>query len=184
MRTQHHYTDEEKDFIRQNYHDCNSHAELTCMFNEQFGTSLKVETLRDYCHKKLGLKGMPNGGQYRIGGKSRDLPLGTIRKVPTATYIKIGNNDTHLTGYKPPNWMPLQQYIWEQKFGPIPKNHFVIFLDGNTENFDISNLAVINRRISAQMAINRFYTENTELTRAGLMCIELKEHLKNKRRGD
>lgn len=143
---------------------------------------MKAMTITDYCHKRLKLKGMVNTGKYLKGSKSRDLPIGTIRKSQTATYIKVGNEDTHLSGYKPPNWMPLQQYIWEKEFGPVPKDHFVIFLDGNAENFDISNLAVINRSISAQMAKNRFYTEHTEVTRAGLLCVELKEALKGERK--
>lgn len=151
------------------------------MFNERFGTDLKVMTLRDYCHKRLGLKGMKNTGVFQKGGKARDLPIGTIRKSATGTYIKVGNEDTHLSGYKPPNWMPYQQYVYEKANGPIPKGEYVMFLDGNTENFDLGNLAVINRRISVRMAQNRWYTENAEVTRTGLMCVRLQEEIRRKR---
>lgn len=176
----HHYSEEERSFLRENHDSCSGFSELTDRFNKQFGTDMKAMTIRDYCHKQLKIKGMKNSGQYKIGSKSRDLPIGTIRKSQTATYIKVGNEDTNLSGYKPPNWIPLQQYLWEKKYGPIPEGHFVIFLDGNAENFDLRNLAVINRRISVRMAQNHFYTEHTEITRAGLMCVELKEKLKGR----
>ena len=176
----HRYTDQERDFLRQNHDGCSGYQELTDRFNARFGTSLKVITVRDYCHKRLGLKGMNNAGQYLKGSKSRDLPIGTIRKSQTGTYIKIGNEDTHLSGYKPPNWMPYQQYLYEQAYGPIQQGEYIMFLDGNTENFDLDNLAVINRRISVRMAQNRWYTENAEVTKAGLMCVRLQEELRRK----
>ena len=40
--------------------------------------------------------------------------------------------------------IPYQRYVWEQHHGPIPKDHNVIFKDGNTDNCDISNLECIS----------------------------------------
>lgn len=35
------------------------------------------------------------------------------------------------------------RYIWEQKYGSVPKGHVIIFKDGNNRNFDINNLKMI-----------------------------------------
>lgn len=171
----HRYSKQEQDFLKEHFNGCNSYQELTDKFNENFGTSLKMVNVRECCNKRLHMKGMPNTGEFKKGGKPRDLPIGTIRKSQVGTYIKIGNEDAHISGYEPPNWIPYQQYIWEKEYGPINKGEFVMFLDGNAENFNINNLAVIDRRISVRMAQNRFYTENSELTRTGIMCVKLDE---------
>ena len=173
----HRYSEEERAFLKDNYNCCNSYQELTEKFNNKFGTCLKTMTISDYCNKQLGLKGMNNISKFVSGNKSRELPIGTIRKSQTATYIKVKNKDGSMSGYQPPNWMPYQQYVWEKEHGPIQPGEFVIFLDNNRENFDILNLAVINRKISARMAKSKLFTENTELTRTGIMCIELESLL-------
>lgn len=176
----HRYSEEERDFLRAHHDRVNGYQELTDLFNAQFRTTIKTMTIADYCHKQLGLKGMKNAGQFVKGSKSRDLPIGTIRKSQVGTYIKVGNEETDISGYQQPNWIPYQRYLYEQAHGPIADGEFVIFLDGNVENFDLSNLAVINRQISVRMAQNRWYTDDAEVTRTGLMCVQLKEALRKR----
>ena len=178
----HIYTEQEREFLRDNHDRCSGYRELTEMFNKRFSTNLKTITISDYCHKQLKIKGMKNTGRFLKGSKARDLPIGTIKKSQNATYIKVGNEDTGLTGYQPPNWIPYQRYLWEQAHGPIKDGEFVIFLDGNTENFDLNNLAVIDRQISAQMAKNRWYTEDAEVTRTGVLCVQLLHEIRKERR--
>lgn len=47
------------------------------------------------------------------------------------------------------NWRLKHHYIWEQHHGEIPKNHIVIFKDGNNENFEIDNLMLAHRGMTA-----------------------------------
>lgn len=43
--------------------------------------------------------------------------------------------------------VPKRRVVWEQHFGPIPKTHMVIHLDGNKLNCDIDNLYCIPKKI-------------------------------------
>lgn len=49
--------------------------------------------------------------------------------------------------YKTHDGIFLQRAIWEKYNGRIPKGYFVIFIDGNKENLDISNLEIISERL-------------------------------------
>lgn len=47
---------------------------------------------------------------------------------------------------EPNKWMQLQRYIWEQAHpGESAEGKVVIFLDGDTRNFDVDNLECITR---------------------------------------
>ena len=39
----------------------------------------------------------------------------------------------------------MHRVVWEQHHGPIPPKHVVRFKDGNTMNWDISNLEMISQ---------------------------------------
>lgn len=43
-------------------------------------------------------------------------------------------------------WIPYHRYLWEKKHGPVPKNHVIIFKDGNTLNCKLSNLKCITKQ--------------------------------------
>lgn len=179
----HHYTEQERQWLRDNCASADNFQDLTERFNSMFGHSLKRETIRDYCHKRLGLSNNKGSSstQFVKGSKSRALPIGTIRKSQTMTYIKVCESGKRMSGYDKPDWLPYQQYIWEQAHGPIKDNEFVCFLDGNNENFSLENLAVINRQISQRLCTRGWYTENTELTRTAILFCELEDTLGVKR---
>ncbi len=44
------------------------------------------------------------------------------------------------------NWRPLHQYLWEEKFGKVPKGYCLWFKDGDTMNCDLDNLEMITRK--------------------------------------
>lgn len=179
----HHYTEQERQWLKDNCASANSFQDLTERFNSTFGNSLKMETIRDYCHKRLGLKNNKGAAstQFAKGSKPRALPIGTIRKSQTMTYIKVCESGNPMQGYAKPDWIPYQQYVLEQAYGKIKDNEFVIFLDSNTENFALENLAVINRQISQRLCTRGWYTDNAELTRTGVMFCELEDTLGVKR---
>ena len=80
------------------------------------------------------------------------------------------------------NWMPKHKYIYEQHYGKIPEGYFVIFLDNNQMNFDISNLYCVNRKIHAIMSKNKWYTNNKENTLTAIKWCELYYVLKNNKK--
>ncbi len=74
----------------------------------------------------------------RLRGRSRKPGVnrwqGRARK-----WIKVGD-------YGPPaaRWIPLAQYVWTVKRGPIPAGKFVAHLDGDTFNDEIENLVLVD----------------------------------------
>ena len=71
-------------------------------------------------------------------------------------------------------WKPLCQTL----VGNIPKGHFVVHLDKDPTNNDEDNIAVISRKTGARMTVNKFWSDNKELTRTGILCCELEGMLK------
>lgn len=43
-------------------------------------------------------------------------------------------------------WVELHRHLWRQANGPIPKNHVVVFRDGDTMNCELDNLELITRK--------------------------------------
>lgn len=168
------FTAEQEQWLRDNYHSVDTYEELTMRFNERFGTSRKKESIREKCCKRLGLKGIISKTTY--GNKEKEqLPIGTIRKSQVATYIKVlpVPNGTHFTGYAEPYWLPLQKKIYQDAFGPIDSGKMVCFLDNNPENFELDNLYCIDRRISALMSSNHWWTDSKLHTLTAIKWCEL-----------
>ena len=59
-----------------------------------------------------------------------------------------------------PYWAYKHRLIYEQTYGPIPKNYIIVFLDGNPLNCDISNLKCIPRDIHARLCHEHLHKQN------------------------
>lgn len=179
MGIKHHFTAEQEEWLRENYYLVSSYQELTELFNERFETGRKKSQIQDKCTKNLQLKGMPNPTRY--GNKDKEqLPIGTIRKSQVGTYIKVLDvpPKQHLSGYSEPYWLPLQKKIYQDVHGEIAPGQMVCFLDGNTENFDIDNLYCIDRKISAIMSKNHWWTNSRVHTLVAIQWCKLHYALK------
>ncbi len=167
---------EQEQWLCEKYFSFPSYAALTEQFNAAFGTEKSTDMIREKCTKRLGLKGMSNPTQY--GKKPKEqLPLGTIRKAQTGTYIKVRMTpefcNADITGYQKPYWLPLQEKIFREAKGDILPDQMVCFLNHNTEDFSIENLYPIDRKIAAIMSKNKWWSENPELTLAAIKWCEL-----------
>lgn len=171
------YTEEQKQWLLDNFHIFVGYRELTNAFNEKFSTDRTESSLHDLCLKRLGLHskyGIGGNTKFKDGNMKKQEPIGAIRKSKNCTYIKV--KDSYLaksSGYSEPYWKPLQKKIYEDAYGEVPKGKMVIFLDTNKENFDLSNLYCIDRRISAILAKNKWYSANKELTLTAIKWAEL-----------
>ena len=162
------YTSEQEEWLRDNFYRVGSYAELTEKFNSRFCMDKKVSMISWKCNKHMGLKGMFNSTQYGNAQKW-ELPVGTIRRTTAGTYIKVApvmNN--HINHYKEPYWLPLQKKIYQDAYGVIAPGKMVCFLDKNPQNFALDNLYPIDRKTSAIMSKNRWWSENPELTLAAI----------------
>ena len=176
-KPRHHYTKAQIEWVQEN-HDTMTRAKLAEAFNEKFGASVTYQSISDLCTKRLGLHRTSNEGCY--GHKAKEqLPIGTIRKSQTSIYIKVmDSQNAYSTGYKEPYWMPLQKKIYQDAYGEIEKGKMVCFLDGNTKNLDIDNLYCLDRKISAVMSSNHWWTKDREHTLTAIKWCELYYALK------
>lgn len=176
----HRYTPEEIDFVLKNLRNYESYSNFCDAFNAKFGASVSRSSMSDLCCKRLKYPIGKNKTQYAAGHRDKAVPIGTIRKPANgSTYIKVSNVMSHFSGYKEPDWIPLQKKVWMDKNGTVPKGKFVCFLDCNKENFDIDNLYCIDRRVAVRLAQNGWWSTDPDITLAGIRYAELMIALDN-----
>ena len=71
--------------------------------------------------------------------------------------------------------------VWEEHNGPIPEGKMVIFLDGNKDNCDIANLALVDNNENLEMNRRRLRFSDPESTKAGLMISKVRLAANRKR---
>lgn len=183
----HKYTEEEKQFIYDNYKG-RSTKELTTLFNEKFGTNITDRKIRYYKHNNHLNSGL--SGQFQKGhetfnkGKKWDdyMPKKSQEKSRKTTFKKgnipqnhkpIGSERINVYGYSEikvadsTRWKLKHRYIYEQNFGPIPKGYDVVFADRNKQNFDLDNLILVSKAEKLFMNNNGLIFQDKELTKTG-----------------
>lgn len=169
------YTSEQIDWIRENMPKYETRKEVAAAFTQRFGIEVTASKLNDL-NKRYNFPPCKLGGkatQFKTHSRTRALPIGTVRKATNCTMIKIADNLTGVHGYTRPDWIPLQEYIYCKEHGAIPEDSFVCFLDGNRENFELSNLYPVNRKIIAIMANNRWWSKDPDKTLTAIKWAEL-----------
>ena len=173
------YTSEQERWLIGNYHSYNTYKELADAFNTYFNEARTKDSVREKCLKRLGLSGMPNPSKYGVR-KKEQLPIGSIRKTKGRSFIKVlDSSDVGISGYQEPYWLPLQKKIYQDAFGEIGPGKMVCFLDQNYDNFELDNLYCVDRKISAIMAHNNWWTNSKEHTLAAIKWCELFYALKD-----
>lgn len=188
----HRYTDEQKNFILNNYKDIAT-KELTNKFNKEFATNVTTSMIRAYKknHKlSSGLTGqfkkghIPANKGKKMSQELYDKARATMFKKGnvSANRVPIGSERDDKDGYIQvkvqdgklnKNWKFKQVKIWEDEHGPLPKGHIVIFLDGNNRNFDLTNLKAISKATNARMNQNHLRYNYKELTEVGVTVAEV-----------
>lgn len=169
----HHYTEEEEEWLLNNHSLYSSFQEIADKYNQIFTRNKSATAISDKLNKGFGLNLGKNITSYKEGNIKQQLPIGTIRKVNGYSYIKTKDSQfAYQSGYSEPYWTPLQKKIWQDHYGEIAEDEMVVFLDKNKENFDLNNLCCINRRISVRLAQNGWYSENANVTLAGIKWCE------------
>ena len=135
--------------------------ELSKLFNVRFNAETSASQLKCIC----GYYGIKTEYDWN---KSILLPIGTERvfyRKTGATYVKTSHVQSGNGHWPTGTWIPKQNLIWERKHGKIPKNHVIIFLDGNKKNFRISNLLLVSRKIFFYMTTRNLLTNNADMTK-------------------
>jgi len=145
---------------------------IVLAFNKRFKTNITVVQIRNLCTSKRikyrafvgGTRtGIANGGgRIEIGAERVKTDVSTGYKY---TYVKVSHKGSWLK--MSGTWIPKHRLVWEQSHGKIPKNHVVIFADGNRQNFSIDNLLLLSKSEHMIMSVQGLITTDSELTKVG-----------------
>ena len=150
------FTPEIQAFIFSNYEGV-PYNEMAFLVNKRFGTSIPTDSFRWFYQN--------NNLRCGVRWTGKTLPVGTVSKRE-GRYQCIKMEDG--------SWRPYHHWLWEQAYGPIPPGRIVTFLDGNIQNTDISNLALVSRQEQMHLAIAGLRFDNPELTKTGILIAKVK----------
>ena len=176
------------EFIFEN-HKGTGPSGMAAKLNEKFGTEYSVQQIKAfYGNRKLdsGITGHfeaghvpPNKGKkgfYSKGCESGWFGKGHIpfNKMPVGSVVK--KTDGYLwrkIGEGSRDWKQEHVIRWEEKNGTIPKGFCLNFLDGNKENVELSNLALVSRAEHVNITRMKLRSEDPEITKTGILIARL-----------
>lgn len=192
----HFYSDEEIQFLTENVKGITV-KELTNRFNKKFNLHVSENAISNQ-KTKYNLKNGLVGGQFPKGHKTWNKGTKGLThsnktsfkkgNIP-ANHKEVGYEKINTDGYieikiAEPNIFKLKhRYLYEQKYGEIPKGYNLIFADGNRQNLNLDNLILVS---NAQLLIinqKKLYKKNKELTKSGVAVAKVLEQV-NKRKKD
>tara|TARA_R110002096_G_C14661646_1_gene728199 strand:- start:25855 stop:26436 length:582 start_codon:yes stop_codon:yes gene_type:complete len=83
------------------------------------------------------------------------------------------NKDGHLEIKLETGWVTKQRHAWKENNGPIPKNHFVRFIDGVCLNCDIDNLFLVNAAENLQLNKMKYSAQPEALKESTLLIAKI-----------
>lgn len=187
-----------EDFIRENAKGLYK-KELTELVNSTFGTTYKVQQIDSFTsnhHISSGLTGYFEKGHIPHN-KGKKMKKDVYKKcAPTMfkkgnkphNYRAVGSSRITKDGYTeikvadPNKWRLKHIIIWEKEFGPMPKHHCIIFLDGNKQNFDLKNLKLISRNEHATLNQHNLRSEFPEVTETNISVVRLKKAIRTRKK--
>ncbi|MPM21480.1 hypothetical protein SDC9_67924 [bioreactor metagenome] len=203
------YGPEHVDWLRENIQGTRF-KDLTRMFNERFGFCIGVAAMISLCDR-FGLhNGIDNRFNPSMvnGGIPYRFPKGHIPANKGKNGISYpGMADTQFKkGHMPKNWKPIgsetvrsdgyvwvkveepnkwrekHRLIWEAANGAVPKDHVLLFADGNALNITLENLILISRAQLVRINQNGLIGGSADLTRAGLLVADIMAKTAERRR--
>ncbi|MBF7019236.1 HNH endonuclease [Staphylococcus sp. 18_1_E_LY] len=188
----HRWTDEEKEFLKQNVEGTPIH-ELTKMFNAEFNTDLRYEQVRGTVKRmklRCGVttqfkkghitwnKGVPiynkkcEKTQFKKGHVPKTyLPVGAVR-INKDGYKMIKVSDEG--GYSD-RWKLKHRVMWERENGKIPHGYNLMFLDGNKLNDSMDNLILIKRCELSRLNKQKLIKDDPEFTKVGVNIVRIQQ---------
>lgn len=173
------YTDEQDNFIKENL-QLYSYKKLREMFYEKYGIEITEQAIADRRRRKYYSEPTKYSDKVDFRMYWCEDGIGIEKERDGRVLVKVSDNQ----GNKRENWKYKHHYIWEKHYGPIPEQHRVLFLDGDTRNFNINNLACVPLPYICIMGANKWQFQNPELTRTAIKWCELFYTMKNLNSGD
>lgn len=107
--------------------------------------------------------------QFKKGHLPRNTKSVGYERISKDGYIEVRCEMKKDRNVGDTNFVLKHRLVWEQANGPIPENHIVIFLDGNKQNCNLENLALISRAEHLQMTRAGLRSENPKFTETGVL---------------
>lgn len=189
------FTEEQERFIRENYKGI-SNQELADLINEKFGLSITSKQIANYKKRNgfdsgltgrfkkghvpwnKGLKGINTGGEagwFKKGHLPLNYkPIGSERIDKKDGYVLVKVQDH---GLYQERWRLKHVVLWEKVHGKVPEDHVIAFLNGDKTDIRIDNLVLLSRTELAQMVRYGYFSNDPELTKAGIQLIRLQNKI-------
>ena len=185
-------TPEQDELVIEKFHNkkSGSYKEVQA-FLLSLGVDLSIDQVKSYMNRrriKLGVYGyFPKG--HEPANKGKKMSPEVYEKCQKTmfraggrppTWKPVGSERISVDGYieikvaEPNKWRIKARYLWEQATGEkLSRNDSIVYLDGNKQNLELSNLAKISRSDLARMNQNHLFYENQELTKIGITIAKL-----------
>lgn len=175
----HKWSEEEKAYLASIVKN-KTYKEITSLMNDKFEYQFTESQIKGALnryklktgtggHFKKGSTPWNKGLKGCMGANKTSFKVGTIppNQVPVGTesYVKGGYIKVKVAD--PNKWELKQRLIYKKHYGEIPKNHNIIFADGNMYNFDIDNLIAVSKAELLIMNNNKLIYKDKELTKTG-----------------
>lgn len=165
-----HWTDEQNRWLIEHVND-ESYTDLTVRFNDIFKTNVSSASLCAHCYRDLGIE-KPNKGCNMYHDTSIFKP-GEITKHTGRLRVKMEDG----------SYKPYARYIVEKSIGrSLKEDEIVIYLDGNRENVDLSNLRVVTRSEAVLISRNDWHGKGA-ITESAIEYAKLKIAIRDAKKG-
>ena len=173
-KTQRRYTDEQLQFLKENYSKMGN-RELLNLFNEKFNETRTLSAIKNI-GVMYGLQVDKDVRQRnrrrhldRAGSKRATRKPGDIRIECGRPIMKDDNG----------NWKTAARVIWEKEHGPVPEDYTVTVLDGDPYNIDPENIVCIPLTYVGMLLNHGLRSTEAEITKTGIMVCELMQAIKD-----
>lgn len=141
-----------------------SSQEITDCLNKKYNLNLTIKQIREL--KKTNHLTSEINTKFKKGQEAYNhKPIG-YEFVRDDGYIEIKVAE-------PNQWKLKQTYIYENKYGNIPKGYRVIFLDQDKTNYDINNLKLVKIEDILIAKNKKLLSNNKSITKTGLLISQL-----------
>lgn len=184
---QHKWTAEQRKFFKDNVKGTRF-KKLQEMINKKFNLQLTINQITGFASRNNLTNGIDMSFKkdlipWNKGKKGLRFPGSEkgwfVKGQDPVNYRPVGSERITRDGYteiktaNPNIWKLKQRLIWEDAHGELPKNHTVVFADGNKENLEIDNLICLSREELLKMNQYGLFFDDAELTMAGLNILKL-----------
>ena len=149
------FTEEEKQFMRE-YVPGHTYREIREEFTRRF-REISMDQVKGFAGRNGQFQkgSAPWNKGMRVGSTSPATEFKTGHMLhnhkPVGTEIVDSYGYIKVKVAEPKTWRFKHHLVWEQHHGKIPKGHIIVFRDGNKQNLDINNLALISKALNLKM---------------------------------